>query len=298
MKILLGPQKKSKVRTEKDNKLCAYHEAGHAVASYYCENTDPVKHITIIPAGSAGGVTLSVPTEDKMTSSRNEMVDRIVLALGGRVAEEIILDDISTGASSDIQNATSIARNMVTRYGMSEKLGTVLYGSEHSSDEVFLGRDFSSGKNYSEKTAADIDDEIRAIIGAAHDRCKTILTEHVDKLHFVAKFLLKNESMDEEQFRAAMEMANPTIESIEDIAFRKKQKSDEENKTAHENNAKAEEEERLRREELAKRMAEGQPLTDEVLREVFTKNFTAGAGDDKKEDESKNENSSSDDNSN
>ena len=276
MKMLLGPQKKSKVRTEKDNRLCAYHEAGHAVASYYCKHTDPVKHITIIPAGSAGGVTISVPTEDKMTTSRNEMLDHIVLSLGGRVAEEIILDDISTGASSDIQQATSIARNMVTRYGMSDKLGTVLYGSEHSSDEVFLGRDFSSGKNYSEKTAADIDDEIRSIISGAYNTCKEILSSHVDKLHFVAEFLLKNESMDEEQFAAAMEMSNPTIESIEDIAFRKQQRSEEENMTAHANNAQAEEEERKRREELAKKMSAGEPITDEVLFDIFSTRHTAG----------------------
>ena len=271
MKLILGPQKKTKVRTEADNKLCAYHEAGHAVASYYCKHTDPIKHITIIPAGNAGGVTVSVPTEDRMGMSKNGMLDIIVRALGGRVAEEIVLDDISTGASSDIQQATRIARNMVTRYGMSSKLGTVLYGSEHSDDAVFLGRDFSSGKNYSEKTAADIDDEIRAIISSSYDRCKSILTEHVNKLHFVAEFLLKNESMDEEQFRAAMEMENPTIESIEDIAFRKKQKSEEENQTAHENNAKAEEEERIRREELSKRMANGESLSDEMLHDIFGK---------------------------
>ncbi len=277
MKLLLGPQKKSKIRTEKDNRLCAYHEAGHAVASYFCKNTDPVKHITIIPAGSAGGVTISVPTEDKMTSSRNEMLDKIVLSLGGRVAEELILDDISTGASSDIQHATSIARNMVTRYGMSDKLGTVLYGSEHSSDEVFLGRDFSSGKNYSEKTAADIDEEIRSIIGSCYDRCKTILSENVNKLHFVAEFLLKNEYMDEEQFRAAMEMNEPTIESIEEIAFLKKQRSEEENKTAEAKRRKEEEEERLRREELAKRMSSGEPLTDEVLRDIFSRTYSESA---------------------
>ena len=279
MKLLLGPQKKTKVRTAADNKLCAYHEAGHAVASYYCKSTDPVKAITIIPAGNAGGVTLSVPTEDRMTTSKNAMTDHIILSLGGRVAEEIILDDISTGAASDIQKATSIARNMVTRYGMSEKLGTVLYGSEHSSDEVFLGRDFSSGKNYSEKTAADIDEEIRSIISSCYKECKKILTEHVDKLHFVAEFLLKNESMDEEQFRAAMEMENPTIESIEDIAFRKQQKSDEENKTAHENNAKAEEVERIRREELAKRMQNGESLTDDLLNDVFGKSHTDSESD-------------------
>jgi cell division protease FtsH len=251
------------------------------VASYYCKHTDPVKHITIIPAGNAGGVTVSVPTEDRMGMSKNEMLDIIVRALGGRVAEEIVLDDISTGASSDIDQATRIARNMVTRYGMSTKLGTVLYGSEHSSDEVFLGRDFSSGKNYSEKTAADIDEEIRTIIGDSYTRCKEILESHIDKLHFVAEFLLKNESMDDEQFRAAMEMENPTIESIEDIAFRKAQKSEEENKTAHENNAKLEEEERIRREELAKKMANGDELTEDVLRDIFETKHTANADENK-----------------
>ena len=258
MKLLLGPQKKGKVRTEKDNKLCAYHEAGHAVASYYCEHTDPVKHITIIPAGSAGGVTISVPTQDKMTSSRNEMIDHIVLALGGRVAEEIVLDDISTGASNDIQQATNIARNMVTRYGMSKKLGTVLYGSEHSADAVFLGRDFSSGQNYSEKTAADIDDEIRSIIADAYERCKKHLTEHVDKLHFVAEFLLKNEFMDDEQFKAAMESENPSFEEIENIAKERIRKSEEENKTAH----KKAEEEKRKEEEAAKSASSGDFLDD------------------------------------
>ena len=276
MKLLLGPQKKTKVRNEADNKLVAYHEAGHAVASYYCKNTDPVKHITIIPAGNAGGVTVSVPTEDRLGKTRGQMLDIIVRALGGRVAEEIILDDISTGASSDIQHATSIARQMVTKYGMSERLGTVLYGSDHSSDEVFLGRDFSSGKNYSEQTAASIDEEIRNIISASYDRCKDILTDHIDKLHFVAQFLLKNESMDEEQFKAAMEMDNPTIESIEDIAFRKKQKSEEENDIAHENNRKAEEDERIRREELAKKMASGEELTAQDLEEIFGKHTAKG----------------------
>ncbi len=273
MKLLLGPQKKSKLRTEEDNKLCAYHEAGHAVASYFCKYTDPVKHITIIPAGSAGGVTISVPTEDRMTSSKNQMVDDIILSLGGRVAEEIVLDDISTGASSDIQKATAVARNMVTRYGMSEKLGTVLYGSEHTSDEVFLGRDFSSGKNYSEKTAAEIDDEIRAIISSAYATCKKYLTENIAKLHFVAEFLLKNESMDEEQFKAAMEMDNPTIEDIENIALEKKKKSEEENKTAHENNAKAEAE--------AKARAEAQAAeSDRIAREAFGVNTGKFSSDD------------------
>ena len=234
MKMLMGPQKKAKVRSDADNKLCAYHEAGHAVASYYCKHTDPVKHITIIPAGNAGGVTISVPTEDKLGKTKNEMLDRIVLCLGGRVAEEIVLDDISTGASNDIQQATGVARNMVTRYGMSDKLGTVLYGSEHSADEVFLGRDFSSGKNYSEQTAATIDEEIRSIVSTSYDRCKAILTEHIDKLHFVAQFLLKYESMDDEQFAAAMASESPDMEAIEAIATERKRRSEEENRAAME----------------------------------------------------------------
>ena len=288
MKLLLGPQKKTKVRTDADNKLCAYHEAGHAVASYYCKHTNPVKHITIIPAGNAGGVTVSVPTEDRMGMTKGQMLDDIVFGLGGRVAEQLVLDDISTGASNDIKQATSRARAMVTKYGMSDKLGTVLYGSDHSSDEVFLGRDFSSGKNYSEETAAAIDEEIRSIIASSYDRCKSILTEHIDKLHFVAEFLLKNESMDEEQFKAAMEMSNPTIESIEDIAFRKKQQSEEENDIAHENNRKAEEEERLRREELAKKMANGEDLTDEALKEIFEKHTAKADADE--DDSDKNQN--------
>ena len=265
MKLLLGPQKKTRVRTEKDNKLCAYHEAGHAVASYFCEHTDPIKHITIIPAGGAGGVTISRPTEDKMVSSRNEMLDHIVFALGGRVAEELVLDDISTGASNDIQQATNIARNMVTRYGMSKKLGTVLYGSEHSQDEVFLGRDFSSGQGYSDKTAADIDEEIRTIISDSYDRCKTYLTENIKKLHFIAEFLLKHEFMDEDQFTAAMETDDPTFEQIEAIADERARKSEEENKTAHEENLAAEE----KRKEEEKANAEAQAQNSDFLNDFF-----------------------------
>ncbi len=227
-KVILGPQKKSKVRTEQDNKLAAYHEAGHAVSAFYSPMADPVKHITIIPAGQAGGVTLMVPEEDRLGASKNQMLDSIVVSLGGRAAEQLVMDDISTGASSDIQHATSTARNMVTRYGMSEKLGTVLYGTEHSSDEVFLGRDFSSGKNYSEKTAAEIDDEIRSIIDTAYRRSLAYLEEHIDKLHFVAQYLLKHESMDGDIFRLAME-GNPTMEELEAIEEERRQKSKAEN---------------------------------------------------------------------
>ncbi len=227
-KVILGTQKKSKIRTEEDNKLTAYHEAGHAVAAFYSPKADPVKHITIIPAGQAGGVTLMMPEKDKMVKTRNQMLDDIVVALGGRSAEKLVLDDISTGASSDIQHATSIARNMVTRYGMSEKLGTVLYGSEHSSDEVFLGRDFSSGKNYSEQTAAAIDEEIRSLIETSYEKSLAILSEHMDKLVFVAEYLLKHESMDGDLFRMAME-GNPTMEELEAVEAERRRQSKEEN---------------------------------------------------------------------
>ncbi|MBR4836505.1 MAG: ATP-dependent zinc metalloprotease FtsH, partial [Clostridia bacterium] len=260
MKLLLGPQKKTKVRSEADNKLCAYHEAGHAVASYFCKHTNPVKHITIIPAGNAGGVTVSVPTEDRMGMTKGQMLDDIVYGMGGRVAEQIVLEDISTGASNDIKQATTRARAMVTRYGMSDLLGPVLYGNSHAgSDEVFLGRDFSASPDYSDGTAKLIDEEVRRIITECYKRCENILTEHIDKLHFVAEFLLKNESMDEEQFKAAMELDNPTIEDIEDIAFRKQRKSEEENDVAHENNRKAEEEEKLRQAELEKQAQNDTP---------------------------------------
>ncbi len=246
MKMILGPQKKSRVRNEHDNRLVAYHEAGHAVAHYYCEHTDPVKVITIVPAGNAGGVTVSVPTEDTLGHSRNEMFESLVTALGGRVAEELMMDDISTGASGDIQSATRTARDMVTRYGMSEKLGPILYGSEHSSDAVFLGRDFSSGDNYSEQTAAQIDEEVRRLIAEAHDKCREILRAHLDQLEFVAQFLLAHETMDGDQFKAAMESEAPTFEELEAIAEEKARRSREAN----------EERERRNREEAERKKAE------------------------------------------
>ena len=249
MKILLGPQKKTRVRTEADNKLTAYHEAGHAVASYYCKHTDPVKFISTVPSGNYGGVTVSIPENDTFTSTKKQMYESIILSMGGRVAEELILDDISTGASGDIQQATKVARNMVTRYGMSDRLGTVLYGSGHSDTEVFLGRDINNNKNYSEKIAAEIDDEIRAIIESAYIECKAILTEHIDKLHLVAGYLLKREFMDGDQFKAAMEN-DLTFDEIDEILKEKERKSQEENEAKRQ--AEAEEqrkvEEELRRE--------------------------------------------------
>ena len=240
MKVLLGPQKKSRVRNDKDNKLVAYHEAGHAVVTYYCKHTDPVKHITIIPAGRAGGVTIRMPLEDQLGSTKGEMIDDIRISLGGRIAEELILDDISTGASSDIQKATQVARNMVTRYGMSDRLGPILYGSEHTSDEVFLGRDFSSGKDYSEETAAAIDEEVHAIIEQAYADAKKMLQDHIDRLHFVAQYLLKHESMDGDQFAAAMK-EDATVEELEAIAAQKAEASRLDNEKAAEAAKKAEE---------------------------------------------------------
>ncbi|MBE6582380.1 MAG: zinc metalloprotease, partial [Ruminococcaceae bacterium] len=230
----------------------AFPEAGHAVAPYCSPTVDPVKHITIVPAGRTGGVTVMIPEKDSSYDTRNSMFDRIVVALGGRVAEELKLDDISSGASSDISHATAIARNMVTKYGMSEKLGTVLYGSEHSNDEVFLGRDFSSGKNYSEATAAEIDAEIKNIIDKAYRRCAEILYEHSDKLQKLAEYLIKVETVDGDQFKALME-GDPTFEELDEIAEEKRRKSQKENDARR----KKEEEERKKREaEEAKRQAE------------------------------------------
>ncbi|MDD6321219.1 MAG: ATP-dependent zinc metalloprotease FtsH [Firmicutes bacterium] len=252
MKVIMGPKKKSKVRTEHDNRLTAFHEAGHAIAAYFSPGADPVKHITIIPAGSAGGVTVMVPERDVTYKSKNQMFDDIVVSLGGRVAEQLTMEDISSGASSDIRQATAVARNMVMKYGMSDRLGPILYGSEHSSDEVFLGRDFSTGKDYSEKTASEIDDEIRAIIDRAYKRCSEILEAHSDKLRKLAEYLVKAESVDGEQFRALME-GDPSFEELDAMVAEKKRKSEEEN----ESRRKREEEERKKREEeRARRDAE------------------------------------------
>jgi len=269
MKVIIGPKKKSKIRDEKDNRLTAFHEAGHAIAAYFCPTADPVKHITIIPAGRAGGVTVMIPEKDMSYDSRNGMLDDIVVSLGGRVSEQLNLDDISTGASSDIQHATAIARSMVTRYGMSEKLGPILYGSEHGSDEVFLGRDFSSGKNYSEATAAEIDQEIKAIIDRAYKRCTEILTENAEKLTKLAEYLLKVETVDGDQFKALMEQ-DASFEELDAIADEKKRQS------AHENDArrKMEEEEQRKREaeELAKR--------EEAMTEQHTQSSDSNASSD------------------
>jgi cell division protease FtsH len=199
LKVIAGPEKKSRVVTEKDRKLTAYHEAGHAVVSHFLEHVDPVHHITIIPRGQSGGMTVFRPDEDKSYQSRREMFERIVTGLGGRVAEHIFMDDISTGAAGDIQSASAIARAMVTKYGMSDELGPISF--DDSSHSVFIGRDFSQTKSYSEKTAAKIDDEVKRIFDAASAECRRILEEHRDIVAATADYLLLHETMDGEQFK-------------------------------------------------------------------------------------------------
>ena len=200
VKVTMGPEKKTRVRSEKENKLVAYHEAGHAVVSRFLETQDPVHQISIVPRGMAGGYTMYRPTEDKSFMSKTEMEENIVSLLGGRVAEKLILNDISTGASNDIERASKIARDMVTKYGMSERIGAIMYGS--GQEEVFLGRDFAQSKNYSEETAGIIDEETKKIVDTAYQRAETILTEHIDKLHAVAEVLLDKEKIDGDEFDA------------------------------------------------------------------------------------------------
>ena len=198
VKVTMGPEKKTRVRSEKENKLVAYHEAGHAVVSRYLPTQDKVHQISIVPRGMAGGYTMYRPAEDKSFRSKTEMEESIVSLLGGRVAEKLILDDISTGASNDIERATAISRAMVTKYGMSEKLGTITFGADQ--EEVFLGRDLAHAKEYSEETAAIIDEEVKKIVDAGYEKAINILSEHVDKLHAVAKVLLEKEKIDGDEF--------------------------------------------------------------------------------------------------
>ena len=200
VKVTMGPEKRTRVRSNKEQKLVAYHEAGHAVVSRFLPTQDPVHQISIVPRGMAGGYTMYRPSEDKSFMSRTEMVETIVSLLGGRVAEKLILDDISTGASNDIERATKIARNMVTRYGMSERIGTITLGQNQ--EEVFLGRDFAQSKEYSEETASMIDEEVKSIIDVSYKKAEQILREHMDKLHSVAGVLLEKEKIDGEEFDA------------------------------------------------------------------------------------------------
>ena len=198
IKVIAGPEKKSRVVSEHERKLTAYHEAGHAIVMHALPTHDPVHQITIVPRGGAGGMTISLPTEDRSYQSKRYMEEQIVSLLGGRVAEKLMLGDISTGASNDIQRASQIARKMVTAYGMSEKLGSIAFESGH--DEVFIGKTMGQTRSYSEKTAAEIDDEVKAIIDRAYARCEEILTARREALTAVAEYLLAHETMTGEEF--------------------------------------------------------------------------------------------------
>jgi cell division protease FtsH len=198
IRVIAGPEKKSKVVSEHDKKLTAYHEAGHAVVQKLLPNADPVHQISIIPRGRAGGYTISLPQQDKFYMSKSELEEQIVSLLGGRVAEKLVLDDVSTGAKNDIERATGIARKMITEYGMSDSLGPMTFGSEH--DEVFIGKDLTRTRNYSEEVAAIIDKEIRKVIDAAYHKTETLLKENISKLHGVAQALLEREKLDQAEF--------------------------------------------------------------------------------------------------
>ena len=212
MKVIAGPEKRSRVRTVRDQRITAYHEAGHAVTMHYLETADPVHHITLIPRGRSLGTTWSLPGEERSHLTRNEMFEDIVGLLGGRAAEELVFRDITTGASNDIDRASETARDMVARYGMSKRLGTISYLSD---DEVFIGGSYGKTKSYSEQVAGTIDEEVKAVIDSAYDRCIQLLTENRDKLDAVAEFLLKNENMTGDEFRALMD-GTPVEEIVEE----------------------------------------------------------------------------------
>ena len=250
IKVTVGTQKKAKKMSEKERRNTAIHEAGHAILSHLLPTQERVTQISIIPSGRALGYTLTPPAEDKYSERKQEMKERIAMMLGGRVAEELIFEDYTGGASNDILRATQVARKMVTVYGMSE-LGTIHFGSEHSSDAVFLGRDFSSTPDYSETTAYKIDQEIKKIIDEAYALATKILTENMEKLDFIADFLLKNETMDSEQFELAMK-EGVTMEEVEGLLTAKKRRSLEENQKRKE----ALEEENRKREEARRKMEE------------------------------------------
>ena len=250
IKVTVGTQKKAKKMSDKERRNTASHEAGHAILSHILPTQDPVRQISIIPSGRALGYTLTPPVEDKYSESKQEMKERIAMMLGGRVAEQMCFGDYTGGASNDIMRATQVARKMVTVYGMSDELGTIHFGSDHSSDAVFLGRDFSSTPTYSEQTAAKIDAEIKKIVDEAYKLAWDTLTEYREKLDFITEFLLRNEIMDDEQFEAAMK-EGATMEEVEALVTEKKRRSEEENKRRQ-----AEMEEKKRQEEQARRELE------------------------------------------
>ena len=258
IRVIAGPKKKTRARKPEELRKTAYHEAGHAILAHLLPTQDPVQQISIIPSGNALGYTLNPPKEDKFSVYKNELKEKIAMLLGGRAAEEIIFEDVSGGASNDIERATKIAKQMVTKLGMSDLLGLRAFGNDHG--EVFLGRDFSSSQDYSDDTASKIDSEIHKIISEAYDNATRILTENMDKLHFVAEFLVRNEVMDGEQFAAAME-GNPSFEELEEMTEAKKRKSREENDRKRAELL-AEERKRKEEEEKARKEAETKSADD------------------------------------
>lgn len=222
IKVVAGPEKKSKVVSEDEKRLTAFHEAGHAVCTFHCKTQDPVHQVSIIPRGMAGGYTMSLPEHDRSFRSKTQMEEEIIVLLGGRVAEKIVLDEISTGASNDIERATDLARSMITRYGFSEKLGPIVYG--HDNSEVFLGRDYSQGRNYSENVAAEIDGEIRELIDTSYENAKQILLSHRDQLDKVAHYLMEHEKIDGDDFIKLMngepleDNSGTPVQSTNDVA--------------------------------------------------------------------------------
>jgi len=270
IKTIVGPKKKSKVISEREKKITAFHEAGHAVITQLLETQDKVHQISVIPSGRAGGYTLSLPTEDKMYMSKKEMEEEIVSLLGGRVAEQIVIGDITTGASNDIERATKMARGMVTKYGMSSSLGPIVYGTSH--EEVFLGKDFGSTRDFSEKIAADIDSEVKAIIEKAYRRAEEILSDNRKKLDFTAEYLIEHEVIDEEQFDYIMSTDEPAVSEVEAIAESKNKQSEEENA--------------MQKEKKAAEKAENNAPSDENTQKFTVKkkdgdNYTDDSQDDK-----------------
>ena len=252
LKVIVGMPKKNRKIDEREKKNTAYHEAGHAILAHVLPTQDPVRQISIIPSGRALGYTLNPPEQDKHSEYKAEMIEKIAMLLGGRAAEKLIFEDVSGGASNDIERATEIARRMVTKYGMSDALGPLQFGSQSSSDEVFLGRDFNQSQNYSDATAAKIDEEIKHFVTQGYEMALCVLKENMEKLHFVANFLCKYETMDAQQFRAVMEQDDVTEEALVEMVAEKKRRSDEEN----ERRRLAEEEARRRDEEAARRREE------------------------------------------
>ena len=273
LKVMMGPQKKTKVISDHEKKLIAYHESGHAIVNRFLSTCDPVHLISIIPTGGgSGGYNMYLPKEDKNMMSKKEIEDRIVSLLGGRAAEKLVMSDISTGASNDIQRVSTMARRMITQYGMSEKLGPIVFGTGH--EEVFLGREISSSRNYSEKIASEIDEEVKIIVDNAYNGAIKILEDNMDKLHYIAKFLLEYETMDGEQFEAAMAEPAASYEELNDMVAEKRRISEDENRKMRE------EAEKRAREDSEKREALRRKEQEEMLRRVRTRQYQGSTSED------------------